>query len=197
MSEEKTNSTPANDPEGVDQTPEERLSDKFAEQADAVTSGLRDLLPDSKPTGYEEVRPVKGTTETAALPGAAEMSAEAAVPVETVGRGGRSGGNTRRFSQGRTGSRGRGRAHGGCLRHPGRARAGGAVRSRGDGGRVEQRRSSHVGAGLADAGDPATADRVGHPTAFDHHQGSSLPAPSRRHVAAVLRRSHRLRGVGR
>jgi len=84
MPEEKTNSIPTSDLEGLDQTPEEELADKLVEQADAVTSGLRDLLPDSKPTGYEEVRPIKGTIETAALSGSAEMSAEASVPDETA-----------------------------------------------------------------------------------------------------------------
>jgi uncharacterized membrane protein len=82
--EEKTNSIPAPDPEELAQTPEEELADKLAEQADAVTAGLRDLLPDSKPTGYEDVRPTKGPLETTVLSESAEMSAKASVPDETV-----------------------------------------------------------------------------------------------------------------
>ena len=52
-------------PGGSDQTPEEVLCDKLAEQADAVTSELRDLLPDSKPVGIEERHPVASVVETA------------------------------------------------------------------------------------------------------------------------------------
>lgn len=84
MPEEKTGSIPAPDLEGLDQTPEEELADKLAEQADAVTSGLRDLLPDSTSIGYEEVRPIKGPIETAALSGSAVTSAEASMPDETA-----------------------------------------------------------------------------------------------------------------
>jgi uncharacterized membrane protein len=65
MSEEKINSTPVANPGGSDQAPEDALADKLAEQADAVTSGLRDLLPDSKAIGIEEARPVATEVETA------------------------------------------------------------------------------------------------------------------------------------
>jgi uncharacterized membrane protein len=66
MSEEKNNSTPVTNPGGSDQAPEDALADKLAEQADAVTSGLRDLLPDSQAIGIEEARPVATVAETAA-----------------------------------------------------------------------------------------------------------------------------------
>jgi len=65
MTEEKNNSTPVANPGGSDQTPEEALADKLAEQADAVTSGLRDLLPDSKAAGIAEAGPVATEVETA------------------------------------------------------------------------------------------------------------------------------------
>lgn len=65
MSEEKGNSTPVMNPGGSDQAPEEVLGDKLAEQADAVTSELRDLLPDSNPVGIEESHPVANVVETA------------------------------------------------------------------------------------------------------------------------------------
>ena len=65
MSEEKNNSTPVANPGGSNQAPEDALADKLAEQADAVTSGLRDLLPDSKAIGIEEARPVATEVETA------------------------------------------------------------------------------------------------------------------------------------
>ena len=42
MSEEKNNNIPVTNPGGSDQAPEEALADKLAEQADEVTSGLRD-----------------------------------------------------------------------------------------------------------------------------------------------------------
>ncbi len=84
MPDEKLNGIPALDPEGLDRTLEDELSDKLAEQANTVTSGLRDLLPDSEPTGNEGVKPIKGTTETIALSGSAEMSAETSVPGEAV-----------------------------------------------------------------------------------------------------------------
>jgi hypothetical protein len=63
MTEEKNHSTPVTDPGGSDQAPEEALADKLAEQADAVTSGLRDLLPDSKAVGTEEAHPVATEVE--------------------------------------------------------------------------------------------------------------------------------------
>ena len=56
------------------------LADKLAEQADAVTSGLRDLLPDSKPIGTEEARPVKSTVE--ATTAAGEVRDEPLAPIE-------------------------------------------------------------------------------------------------------------------
>ena len=65
MSEEKNNSTPVANPGGSNQAPEDALADKLAEQADAVTSGLRDLLPDSKAIGIEDARPVATEVETA------------------------------------------------------------------------------------------------------------------------------------
>ena len=65
MSEEKNNGTPVANPGGSNQAPEDALADKLAEQADAVTSGLRDLLPDSKAIGIEEARPVATEVETA------------------------------------------------------------------------------------------------------------------------------------
>ena len=68
MSEEKNNSTPVTNPGGSNQAPEDALADKLAEQADAVTSGLRDLLPDAKVTGIEEARPVATEAETATRP---------------------------------------------------------------------------------------------------------------------------------
>ena len=80
MSEEKNNSTPVANPGGSDQAPEDALADKLAEQADAVTSGLRDLLPDSKAIGIEEARPVATEVETA-LP-ADETRDEPLVPDE-------------------------------------------------------------------------------------------------------------------
>jgi len=65
MSEEKNNSTPVTNPGGSNQAPEDALADKLAEQAEAVTSGLRDLLPDAKAIGIEEARPVATEVETA------------------------------------------------------------------------------------------------------------------------------------
>ncbi|HSN77612.1 MAG TPA: hypothetical protein VL334_21270 [Anaerolineae bacterium] len=65
MSEEKNHGTPVANPGGSNQAPEDALADKLAEQADAVTSGLRDLLPDSKAIGIEEARPVATEVETA------------------------------------------------------------------------------------------------------------------------------------
>ena len=90
MSEEKNNSTPVANPGGSNQAPEDALADKLAEQADAVTSGLRDLLPDSKAIGIEEARPVATEVETA-LPSdetrgeplvADEPAAAASMPME-------------------------------------------------------------------------------------------------------------------
>jgi uncharacterized membrane protein len=83
MSEEKKSGAPAAEPGRADPMPEEDLANKLAEQANAVTSGLRDLLPNSKPTGYEEARPVKGTAEAAALPGSDEVKDAATLPEDT------------------------------------------------------------------------------------------------------------------
>ena len=69
MSEEKNNSTPVTNPGDSDQAPEDALADKLAQQADAVTSGLRDLLPDSNPVGIEEAHPVANVVETATTSG--------------------------------------------------------------------------------------------------------------------------------
>jgi hypothetical protein len=80
MSEEKNNSTPVTNPGGSVQAPEDALADKLAEQADAVTSGLRDLLPDSKAIGIEESRPVATEVETATTSG--ELHDESVVPDE-------------------------------------------------------------------------------------------------------------------
>lgn len=57
MPEETINRIPVTDPGGSDQTPEEALAAKLAEQADAVTSELRDLLPDTPATGGRESHP--------------------------------------------------------------------------------------------------------------------------------------------
>ena len=65
MSEEKNNSAPVTNPGGSNQAPEDALADKLAEQAEAVTSGLRDLLPDAKAIGIEEARPAATEVETA------------------------------------------------------------------------------------------------------------------------------------
>jgi uncharacterized membrane protein len=65
MTEEKINSIPVTNSGGSDQAPEDALADKLTEQADAVTSGLRDLLPDSNPVGIEEAHPVASVVETA------------------------------------------------------------------------------------------------------------------------------------
>ena len=90
MSEEKNNGTPVANPGGSHQTPEEALTDKLAEQADAITSGLRDLLPDAKAIGIEETHPVATEVETA-LPSdetrvkplvADEPAAAASMPME-------------------------------------------------------------------------------------------------------------------
>ena len=97
MSEEKNNSTPVTNPGGSDQAPEDALADKLAEQADAVTSGLRDLLPDSKAIGIEEARPVATEVETATPSG--ETRDEPLVPDEPVGRGGCSDGTARGISR--------------------------------------------------------------------------------------------------
>jgi uncharacterized membrane protein len=78
MSEEKNNSTPVTNPAGPDQAPEDALADKLAEQADAVTAGLRDLLPDSKPIGTEKARPAKSAME--ATTAAGEVYDEPVVP---------------------------------------------------------------------------------------------------------------------
>jgi hypothetical protein len=57
MPEEKNNSLPVTGTGGSDQTPEEALADKLAEQADAVTSELRDLLPDAPAARTQESHP--------------------------------------------------------------------------------------------------------------------------------------------
>ena len=53
MPEGKTNNIPAENPGRSDEVPapEEVLAAKLAEQADAVTSELRDLLPESPAAG--------------------------------------------------------------------------------------------------------------------------------------------------
>jgi hypothetical protein len=65
MPEEKTNSIPVTDSGESDlvPAPEEVLSDKLAEQADAVTSQLRDLLPESPAIEMQETHPVEITLE--------------------------------------------------------------------------------------------------------------------------------------
>jgi uncharacterized membrane protein len=65
MAEEKINSIPVTNSGGSGQALEDALADKLTEQADAVTSGLRDLLPDSNPVGIEEAHPVASVVETA------------------------------------------------------------------------------------------------------------------------------------
>ena len=97
MSEEKNNSTPVTNPGGSDQAPEDALADKLAEQADAVTSGLRDLLPDSKAIGIEEARPVATEVETATRIGRDTRRASCAG--RTSGRGGCSDGTARGISR--------------------------------------------------------------------------------------------------
>jgi uncharacterized membrane protein len=69
MSEEKNNRTPVTNPGGSDQAPEDALADKLAEQADAVTSGLRDLLPDSRETGRPATYPVEPAAAAVGIPG--------------------------------------------------------------------------------------------------------------------------------
>lgn len=84
MAEDETTDSPAPAPEEVDRTPEEALSNKLAEQADTVTAGLRDLLPDSKPAGSDEIWPDEGAAGTVALFGSSKTSVEAAAPEEPV-----------------------------------------------------------------------------------------------------------------
>jgi|WetSurMetagenome_2_1015567.scaffolds.fasta_scaffold51025_2 uncharacterized membrane protein len=86
MSEEKNNNTPVTNPGGSDQAPEDALADKLAEQADAVTSGLRDLLPDSRGTGLPATYPIEPAADAAETPGETlvpdEASVAGAVPTE-------------------------------------------------------------------------------------------------------------------
>ena len=86
MSEEKNNSTPVTNPGGSDQAPEDALADKLAEQADAVTSGLRDLLPDSRETGLPATYPAEPAADAVGTPGETlvpdEPSVAEAVPTE-------------------------------------------------------------------------------------------------------------------
>jgi len=86
MSEKKNNRTPVTNPGGPDQAPEDALADKLAEQADAVTSGLRDLLPDSRETGLPATYPIEPAANAVGTPGETlvpdEPSVAEAVPTE-------------------------------------------------------------------------------------------------------------------
>ena len=79
MPEEKNSSIPVTDPGGSDQAPEEALANKLAEQADAVTSQLRDLLPDSRETGFPTAHPVEPAAETAGTLGEALVPGDPSV----------------------------------------------------------------------------------------------------------------------
>jgi len=65
MPEQKNNNIPVTEPGEADQAPEDALADKLAEQADAVSSQLRDLLPDSQETGIPATYPVEPAAEAA------------------------------------------------------------------------------------------------------------------------------------
>ncbi len=69
MAEEKNNSTPVTNPGESDRAPEDALADKLAEQADAVTSGLRDLLPDARETGLPATDPIDPEAHAVGTPG--------------------------------------------------------------------------------------------------------------------------------
>jgi uncharacterized membrane protein len=68
MTDGKNNRTPVTNPGGSDQAPEDALADKLAEQADAVTSGLRDLLPDSRESGLPATHPVGPAADPVGTP---------------------------------------------------------------------------------------------------------------------------------
>jgi uncharacterized membrane protein len=95
MPEEKNNSTPVTDPGELDQAPEDALADKLAEQADAVTSQLRDLLPDLQEPGIPATYPVEPAADAAGAPGESLVSDESLVaedvptepPAESADRG--------------------------------------------------------------------------------------------------------------
>jgi hypothetical protein len=76
MTEERNNRTSVTNPGGSGQTPEEALTDKLAEQADEVTSGLRDLLPDSRESSLPATRPIEPATDAVGTPGPTPMPDE-------------------------------------------------------------------------------------------------------------------------
>jgi hypothetical protein len=76
MTEERNNRTPVANPGGSGQTPEEALTDKLAEQADEVTSGLRDLLPDSQESSLPATRPIEPATDAVGTSGETPMPDE-------------------------------------------------------------------------------------------------------------------------
>ena len=93
MPEEKPNNIPAENPGRANEVPapEEVLSDKLAEQADAVTSELRDLLPESSVAAttvagaseIQEAQPVETSAE--ATPPGDESRDVTGEPIEPVG----------------------------------------------------------------------------------------------------------------